>query len=164
MGWYAQLLGESLGKKYDNQGHEVYYGRTPVPALGTTDMHSLTQEHQQGKPDKLLQFITVKDLPHDVQVPCEEGELSGLIPMSQMLDFACKANAQALASEGRLSCTISMRRLTPFHVGALLYFFFLCIAYEAALADVNAYDQPGVEAYKKILHEDLRKYLEKVSS
>lgn len=157
--WYCQLLGESLGKKYDNQGKEVYYGRTPVPALGTTDMHSLTQEHQQGKKNKLVQFLTVQHLSHDVDVPCEEGNISGTIPMSLMLDFARKANAQALASEGRLSCTITVKKITPFHVGALLYFFFLCIAYEGAMADINAYDQPGVEAYKKILHEDLRCYL-----
>lgn len=157
--WYCQLLGESLGKKYDNQGNEIYYGRTPVPAVGTTDMHSLTQEHQQGKRNKVVQFISVAHLPNDVEVPCEEGGISGMVPMSQMLCFAMKANAQALASEGRLSCIITMKELTPFHAGALLYFFFLCIAYEAVMANINAYDQPGVEAYKKILHEDLKKYL-----
>ncbi len=40
-----------------------------------------------------------------------------------------------------------------------MYFFFLTIAYEGALANVNAFDQPGVEDYKKILHEDLREYI-----
>lgn len=52
--WYAQLLGESLGKKYDMQGNEVYNGRIPVASVGTTDMHSLTQEHQQGQKNKLI--------------------------------------------------------------------------------------------------------------
>lgn len=47
--WYAQLLGESLGKKYNNDGQIVHAGRTPVAAVGTTDMHSLTQEHQQER-------------------------------------------------------------------------------------------------------------------
>ena len=76
-----------------------------------------------------------------------------------MLDAARRANEEALASEGRMSCHMAMRKLTPFHVGALMYFFFLAIAYEGALEEVNAYDQPGVEDYKKILHEDLRKYI-----
>ncbi len=40
-----------------------------------------------------------------------------------------------------------------------MYFFFLTIAYEGAMEHVNAFDQPGVEDYKKILHEDLRKYI-----
>ena len=157
--WYAQLLGESLGKKYDMDGHEVYNGRTPVASVGTTDMHSLTQEHQQGKKNKLVQFISVKEPERDVAVECNEKDATGLVPMSCMLDAARRANEEALASEGRMSCHVSMERLTPFHVGALMYFFFLTIAYEGALANVNAYDQPGVEDYKKLLHEDLRKYI-----
>lgn len=157
--WYAQLLGESLGKKYDMQGHAVYNGRIPVASVGTTDMHSLTQEHQQGKKNKLIQFISVKNLPHDLSVLCDEKDVSGMVPMSRMLDAARRANEEALAKEGRMSCHISIRELTPFHIGALMYFFFLTIAYEGAMENVNAFDQPGVEDYKKILHEDLRKYI-----
>lgn len=159
--WYAQLLGESLGKKYDMQGNVVYNGRIPVASVGTTDMHSLTQEHQQGKRNKLVQFISVEHLPVDLSVLCDEKDVSGLVPMSRMLDAARRANEEALASEGRMSCHISIKELTPFHVGALMYFFFLTIAYEGAMENVNAFDQPGVEDYKKILHEDLRKYIVK---
>lgn len=157
--WYAQLLGESLGKKYDLQGNIVYNGRTPVAAVGTTDMHSLTQEHQQGKKNKLVQFISVEHLPADLTVLCDEKGASGPVPMSRMLAAARRANEEALASEERMSCHIAMKELTPYHVGALMYFFFLTIAYEGALANVNAFDQPGVEDYKKILHEDLREYI-----
>lgn len=157
--WYAQLLGESLGKKYDLQGNIVYNGRTPVAAVGTTDMHSLTQEHQQGKKNKLVQFISVEHLPADLTVLCDEKGASGPVPMSRMLAAARRANEEALASEARMSCHIAMKELTPYHVGALMYFFFLTIAYEGALANVNAFDQPGVEDYKKILHEELRKYI-----
>lgn len=157
--WYAQLLGESLGKKYDLNGNVVYNGRTPVASVGTTDMHSLTQEHQQGKKNKLVQFISVEQLPEDLSVLCDEKDVSGMVPMSRMLAAARSANEEALAKEGRMSCHISMKKLTPFHVGALMYFFFLTIAYEGAMAHVNAFDQPGVEDYKKILHEELREYI-----
>lgn len=159
--WYAQLLGESLGKKYDMQGHVVYNGRIPVASVGTTDMHSLTQEHQQGQKNKLIQFISVEHLPSDLSVLCDEKGVSGMVPMSRMLDAARKANEEALANEGRMSCHISISELTPFHIGALMYFFFLTIAYEGAMENVNAFDQPGVEDYKKILHEDLREYIVK---
>lgn len=157
--WYAQLLGESLGKKYDLDGNVVYNGRTPVASVGTTDMHSLTQEHQQGKKNKLVQFISVKQLPEDLSVLCDEKDVSGMVPMSRMLAAARRANEEALAKEGRMSCHISIKKLTPFHIGALMYFFFLAIAYEGAMAHVNAFDQPGVEDYKKILHEELREYI-----
>lgn len=158
--WYAQLLGESLGKKYDLEGNEIHYGRVPVATVGTTDMHSLTQEHQEGKKNKLVQFISVEEIENDLSVLCSEGNAEGEVPLSYMLRAARRANEEALAKDGRMSCSIAMRRATPFHVGALMYFFFLTIAYEAALAGVNAFDQPGVEKYKKILHGDLKEYIE----
>lgn len=138
--WYAQLLGESLGKKYDMQGNVVYNGRIPVASVGTTDMHSLTQEHQQGEKNKLIQFISVEHLPSDLSVLCDEKGVSGMVPMSRMLDAARRANEEALANEGRMSCHISIKELTPFHVGALMYFFFLTIAYEGDMENVNAFD------------------------
>lgn len=162
--WYAPLLGESLGKKYDLDGNVVYNGRTPVASVGTTDMHSLTQEHQQGMKNKLVQFISVEQLPEDLLVLCDEKDVSGMVPMSRMLSAARRANEEALAKEGRMSCHISIKKLTPFHVGALMYFFFLAIAYEGAMANVNAFDQPGVDDYKKIMHEELREYIVRESS
>ena len=157
--WYAQLLGESLGKKYNNKGEKVYYGRIPVATVGTTDMHSLTQEHQQGAKNKLVQFISVENKARDISVKCSEKEVTGQVPMSFMLKTALRSNEEALASEGRMSCHISVREGTTFHLGALMYFFFLAIAYEGALADVNTYDQPGVEDYKKILHQGIYEYI-----
>ena len=41
--WYVQLLAESLGKREDRNGQTVFYGRTPLVAIGTTDMHAQTQ-------------------------------------------------------------------------------------------------------------------------
>ena len=82
-----------------------------------------------------------------------------MVPMSYMLRTAKHANEEALAQDGRMSATISIRKVTPFHIGALMYFFFLTVAYEGAMADVNPFDQPGVEKYKKILHNDLYDYI-----
>ena len=142
-----------------NKGEKVYYGRIPVATVGTTDMHSLTQEHQQGAKNKLVQFISVENKARDISVKCSEKEVTGQVPMSFMLKTALRSNEEALASEGRMSCHISVREGTTFHLGALMYFFFLAIAYEGALADVNTYDQPGVEDYKKILHQGIYEYI-----
>lgn len=157
--WYAQLLGESLGKKYDNEGNAVYNGRIPVSAVGTTDMHSLTQEHQQGGKNKLLQFISVKKPEADLDAFCTEDGHEGRVPMSRMMEAACHANEEALAAEHRMSCHIFLGKMDLSHLGALLYFFCLTIAYEGFLENVNAFDQPGVEDYKKILHGELKEYI-----
>ncbi len=156
--WYAQLLGESLGKKKNIRGETVYSGRIPVSAVGSTDMHSLTQEQQEGKKNKLLQFITVEEPAVDLDFELEEGGKPCVVPMSHVLNAAEKANAQSLANEGRMSCCLTIREINLYYVGALMYFFFLTIAYEGAMADIDAYDQPGVEGYKKILHKDLAEY------
>lgn len=156
--WYAQLLGESLGKRATVHGGPAYGGRTPVCAVGTTDMHSLTQEHQEGQRNKLLQFIAVDEPAADLTVRLEEGGRPCAVPMSHVLRAALEANAEALAADRRMSCCLSLRRLDLQHLGGLMYFFFLTIAYEGAMADIDAYDQPGVEGYKKLLHQDLARY------
>ena len=57
--WYVQLLAESLGKRCNREGATVYYGRTPIVAVGTTDMHAQTQQHQDGRLNKVVQFLEV---------------------------------------------------------------------------------------------------------
>lgn len=156
--WYAQLLGESLGKKETLTGEIVHAGRIPVSAVGTTDMHSLTQEQQEGMPNKLLQFISVAHTAADLDFHLEEMGRPCTVPMSYVMGAALSANAQALASEGRMSCELRVDEVNEYCIGALMYFFFLAIAYEGALWGIDAYDQPGVEAYKKILHKDLAGY------
>lgn len=154
--WYIQLLAESLGKKFDRNRKIVNYGRTPIVALGTTDMHAQTQQHQEGTLDKVIQFIEVKIWPQDVVINNPYKEFSSLesfngIHMSNALKAAMESNAEALLSEGRYSAKLVMPELNEYYLGELLYMLALSVAYEGELADVDAFDQPGVEAYKKLL-------------
>jgi len=125
-------------------------------AVGTTDMHAQTQLHQDGPRDKVVQFVQVDRWAEDPLIPDlfpavpKLTEISGL-PMSRALDAALASNATALAADGRLTATFHLPELNAFHLGELLYMLALSIAYEGELALVDAFDQPGVEAYKKIL-------------
>ena len=154
--WYIQRLAESLGKQFNKEGKEVCYGRTPVVAVGTTDMHSMTQQHQQGRLNKVVQFIKVANWPQDVEIPDVFPEATKLasvagVTMSEALEAALESNADAMASNKRYNATYILPELTPYHLGELLYMLCLSIAYEGELADVDAFDQPGVEGYKKIM-------------
>lgn len=160
--WYVQLLAESLGKRYNREGHEVCYGRTPLAAVGTTDMHAQTQQHQDGRRDKVVQFVKVKHWEDDLMIP----EVFSHIPyfksiaavrMSKAMEAARRANAEALGGDSRFNATFELPCLNAFHIGELMFMLALSIAYEGELADVNAYDQPGVEAYKRIMKEDLKR-------
>lgn len=159
--WYVQLLAESLGKRTDREGRTLYYGRTPVVAVGTTDMHAQTQQHQDGKQDKVVQFMAIGKWANDPVIPdafpavSALAEISGL-RMSQALDVAREANAAALAGDNRFNATFTLPQLNPYHLGELLYLLALSVAYEGELANVDAFDQPGVEAYKRLMGPKLK--------
>lgn len=154
--WYVQLLAESLGKRVDREGNEVFYGRTPIVAVGTTDMHAQTQQHQDGKRNKVVQFVKVGQWENDAVIPDvfpsapKLSEISSL-HLSQALEVARLANADALISDGRFNANFIIPKLNAYHLGELLYLLALSVAYEGELANVDAFDQPGVEAYKRLM-------------
>src|SRR5262249_22246600 len=66
--WFKQLWAESLGKKMDRRGREVYYGQTPTAALGVTDQHSQLQLFIEGPNDKSFLFWDVKEYRHSLPI------------------------------------------------------------------------------------------------
>lgn len=159
--WYIQLLAESLGKQKDRSGNEACYGRTPIVAVGTTDMHAQTQQHQEGMKNKVVQFVKVKAWENDPVIPDTFPQVQPLadisgIKMSDALEVARQANAAALVSNDRFNAVFTLPKLNAYHLGELLYMLAMSIAYEGELADVDAFDQPGVEAYKRIMGPSLQ--------
>ena len=154
--WYIQLLAESLGKQFNKEGKEVCYGRTPVVAVGTTDMHAQTQQHQAGKLNQVDDLVIPNGFPEVRKL----ADIAG-VTMGEALEVARQSNADALASNKRYSAVFGLPELTPYHLGELLYMLAMSIAYEGELADVDAFDQPGVEAYKRIMGPKLQELKKK---
>jgi len=167
--WYVQLLAESLGKKYarkieiDADGTEewasdknniVNIGRTPVPARGTNDLHSIQQNNIEGENNKVITFIRVEKFKSDIKIPGKNDILSGK-SFSELIKLAQEATEWALVREGRPNCTIILPEVSLYHWGALLYFFEMATAFEGELLGVNAFDQPGVEGYKNYMYYKL---------
>ena len=159
--WYIQLLAESLGKQFDKEGKEVCEGRTPLVAVGTTDMHSQTQQHQEGTLDKVVQFIKVANWDNDLVIPNvfpdakKLADISG-VTMSEALEVARQSNADALKSNKRFNACFTLPKLNEYHLGELLYLLAMSVAYEGELLNVDAFNQPGVEAYKRIMGPKLQ--------
>lgn len=154
--WYVQLLAESLGKRRSRRGRIVHYGRTPIVAVGTTDMHSMTQQHQDGARNKVVQFLEVKKPAVTVRVKNPFADASAFAlyadkDLHRLLKAALDANEAALTEDGRLNARYVLPELTPRYIGQLLMFLMFSIAYEGELADVDAFDQPGVETYKRLM-------------
>ena len=159
--WYIQLLAESLGKQFDKEGKEVCEGRTPLVAVGTTDMHSQTQQHQEGTLDKVVQFIKVEKWANDLTIPNifpnvkKLADISG-VTMGDALEVARQSNADALKSNKRFNACFTLPEINEYHLGELMYLLAMSVAYEGELLNVDAFNQPGVEAYKRIMGPKLQ--------
>lgn len=153
--WFAQLWAESLGKRIALDGSKTTTGQTPVKALGATDQHSQLQLYQDGPQDKSIIFIKVKSFERPCPVPALEirgvGHL-GNRDLGELLNLEHRATEFSLAEARRPTMTIEMDSVCESSMGELLMFFMMMTAVAGELLNVNAYDQPGVEASKRATH------------
>jgi glucose-6-phosphate isomerase len=100
---------------------------------------------------------------HDVKVPHDDQDLDGL----NYLEGRSLGNIQDRAFEGTLAAhvevghndnvVLELERMDAYHLGYLFYFFERACAMSAYLNDVNPFNQPGVEIYKKNMFKLLGK-------
>ena len=161
--WWRQLWAESLGKKFDRSRSEVFHGLTPVVAMGATDQHSQLQLYNEGPLDKIVTFLSVGQFAQDFVVPFSKSAaktvslLAGQ-RMGNILEMERMATAKSLASHGRPNGSLFINAINESSLGALMYFFMLATLMMAELLAIDAFDQPGVDEGKKILHENLSQW------
>ena len=152
--WYRQLWAESLGKRLDRDGREVFTGPTPIKALGTTDQHSQVQLYREGPNDKLTVFVEVGRHPRKLVVPDVFGDADGLkylrgADLGALLNAEKRATQYALAVSSRPTVTIALPQITPHAVGEVLFLYEFVTSLMGELLRIDAYDQPAVELGKK---------------
>lgn len=151
--WYAQLLGESIGKELDRDGNKKNYGLTPVSALGATDQHSQLQLYMEGPEDKLLVFIKVREFAKKVM--CESNPFGSDLEHLKGVEFGNLINAErqstlcGLAHNGMPFIELSIESINASCLGQLFMLSMYEIAFLGELYNVDAYNQPGVEFGKK---------------
>ncbi len=153
--WYAQLLAESIGKRTTRGGDLVHAGPTPVRALGVTDQHSQVQLYVEGPFDKWFQLLSVDAPDHAVEIPAAHdlGAAEGLSylfgrGLGELFHAERDGTRIALTEAGRPNATFHFPAVTPNAVGQFLQCMEVSVALMGEHYDVNAFDQPGVEAGK----------------
>ncbi len=145
--WFVQLWAESLGKTKD-------VGPTPIRAIGVTDQHSQLQLYVEGPDDKVINIWDVAKEATDIAMPGEQphsdmGYLAGRT-FGELFKAELEGTQTALLQAGRPVLRTTFQDRSPEVLGA----FFLATEAETVLAGdlygVNPYDQPGVEAGKKV--------------
>ena len=160
--WYVQLWGESLGKIDINNTNQ---GLTPIGLLGPVDQHSFLQLIVEGKSDKTLTFIKIKDFKDDTKIA--PITLAGLEDLDYInnLNFKELINQQADATIASVKeCKkdipidiIEIDNISEYEIGKLLFYYELLTSIVGKFLRINTYDQPGVEGGKIILKEMLKK-------
>ena len=153
-GWWQQLFGESEGK----DGKGIF----PVTAEFTADLHSLGQMIQQGQRNIFETMVRFDAPEQKAVIGGDVKNLDGLNYLEgKTLDFVDeKAFLGTLAAHvdgGVPVITMDVGELNDAKVGELFYFFELCCGVSAYILDVNPFNQPGVEFYKRNMFKLLGK-------
>lgn len=151
--WYRQLWAESLGKKIDRKGRVVHVGPTPIAALGPADQHSQIQLYNEGPNDKTVTFLEVDAFAHDHRLPDPYQDIPAVshfagANFSEIVHYERQGTAEALTDARRPNGTLFMKDLSAESLGSYLQAMMCATAVMGELLDIDAFDQPGVEAGK----------------
>ena len=152
--WWKQLYGESEGK--DNKG--IY----PASVDLTTDLHSMGQWIQQGERTIFETVISINNANRKVVIPSDKDDLDGLNYLAgkrvDEVNKMAELGTQIAHVDGNVpNLKVEVPVLNEYYIGQLIYFFEKACGISGYLLEVNPFDQPGVEAYKKNMFALLEK-------
>ena len=152
--WWKQLYGESEGK--DNKG------LFPASVEFTADLHSMGQYIQEGQRLMFESVVRFQESAGSYTIPNDPENVDGLNflsgkPLSFVAEQALRGTLLAHVDGGVPNVLIQALRRDARTVGQLIYFFEYACGLSGYLLEVNPFNQPGVEAYKKNMYALLGK-------
>ncbi len=152
--WWKQLYGESEGKDHK--------GIFPAAVDNTTDLHSMGQWIQDGERTIFETVITVAKAERELRIPFDEANLDGLNYIAgkridEVNKMAELGTRIAHIDGGVPNLTITLPALSEYCLGSLIYFFEAACGISGYILDVNPFNQPGVEDYKRNMFALLEK-------
>ena len=139
--YFQQLIMESLGKEFDLDGNKVYQGINVFGNKGGTDAHAFIQQLNDGRDDFFVTFIEC--LEDSMKLPVE-----GTITMGDYLHGFQAGLSEALRNKGRQVISMTIERIDEFNLGMIIALYERATAMYAEYININAFHQPGVQAYK----------------
>ena len=144
--WWKQLYGESEGKDHK--------GIFPAACDFATDLHSMGQWIQEGERSIFETVISVETPNSRLDFPFDEENLDGLNFLAgkrvdEVNKMAELGTQLAHVDGGVPNIRITLPKLDEYYIGQLIYFFEVACAISGLIEEVNPFNQPGVEAYKK---------------
>ena len=139
--YLQQLVMESLGKELDLEGKVCHQGLNVFGNKGGTDAHAFIQQLNDGRDDFFATFIEI--LADARKIDLGDGKVMG-----DYLHGFCAGLTEALRSKNRQTISIKIPKLTVFELGMIIALYERAVAIYAEFININAFHQPGVQAYK----------------
>lgn len=139
--YLQQLVMESLGKEKDLDGNVVHQGLNVFGNKGGTDAHAFIQQLNDGRDDFFITFIEILE---DVMA----APVAGGVTMGDYLHGFMTGLANALRAKKRQVIAMRLNSVSPANLGLLIALYERAVAAYAELIRINAFHQPGVQAYK----------------
>jgi len=153
--WWKQLYGESEGKEGK--------GLLPTSCTFSTDLHSMGQFIQEGNKILFETILNVEKCEKDIIFPTDKENLDNMNYLQgKSIDWVNKMAMQgtiaAHVETGNVpNVVLSLEDNSAYSYGYMIFFFFVACAMTVLLLDVNPFNQPGVEVYKKNMFKLLGK-------
>ena len=152
--WWKQLYGESEGKDHR--------GLFPAAVDLTTDLHSMGQWIQQGERTIFETIISIATPDRELRIASDADDLDGLNYLAgkrvdEVNKMAELGTRMAHIDGGVPNIRIILPQLNAYYIGQLFYFFEKAVGISGYMLEVNPFNQPGVEAYKKNMFALLEK-------
>ena len=150
--WWKQLYGESEGKN----GLGIF----PASVEYNADLHSMGQYIQEGPRHLMETVVSFASLPGRYTVPADAHDGDGLNYLAghdfnEIAAIARAAVKTAHIEGGVPNLAIEVTDMAETGFAELVCFFELACGISGYMEGVNPFDQPGVEAYKKLMFRGL---------
>ena len=158
--WYRQLLGESIGKYSEEK--KQFVGILPTVSVGSTDLHSVGQYYLGGQKIAMTTFVYAEGM-EDKTISKLERVFAPLVDMVDNKSVQHVVTAILTGTKDAYNeCEIPffevvLNGVSEYELGALMQFKMIEIMYLGRLCQIDAFDQPNVELYKKFTRDNLDK-------
>ncbi len=152
--WWKQLFGESEGK----EGKGIF----PSNVNFTTDLHSLGQYIQEGERNLFETVLSLNKPNKTLSIPSDNDNLDKLNYLAgkriNEVNKMAETGTKLAHIDGSVpNIKIEINQISEYSIGQLIYFFEKACAISGYLINVNPFNQPGVEEYKKNMFALLKK-------
>jgi glucose-6-phosphate isomerase len=156
--WYRQLIGESLGKRYTQSGHELYTGLTPTIACATDDLHSLLQLYLATPRQRITTFLRSDEVSEETVLGSTAYARLAALERQSISSIQSKMFQALERVYGECQAPYAAYMLGQVDTAALARFMSFSLqatVYMGQMLAIDPFGQPEISLYKRAAAREL---------